>query len=590
MYIISRIIIKRFRSNFDLKLDIENNSIVTICGANNSGKTNTLRAINIFFNPHLYERNKDVPFHKLKGSRGASQYPEIMLILKHNNVAYEITRSFGIKDGEFVSLSGKKYNLESPKNKEDMTKESIENILKHFDIYYIETINVNFPELISKIINDVYEIEFSKSKISNNLRTAFSKYINGVLTKLNSLAKDISSDFKLFNMNWGVEFRSKTDIKKFTDLINDDIEFLIKDHSNKYIDSKGSGLQKLAYFLLISRIIETSNDKNIILLIDEPDTFLHNKLQILLRDKLNTLLNKAQIFITTHSKTLIDTYTLKNVFLYDVDYSEKSYVRIHDKDIIQTTTKLVDLNMDEGSKKIKEYLGIEEDNYDLLESYNILVEGESDKKYLEEIAKYFNIKLPKIESVDGADNMEKYLNFYNSIYKTIPNKKPKILVILDNDTKGEEIFSKLNKKMLNYHNLAIKILFITGKDEFTKDVNYEIEDFVDYKILLNLTNEILFKAGYKKILEKDLTKKLKNIELKKRGILSLLEIAKSEANSDGTIINIETEKFKKNLAEYFSIEGNKKIINMMETSTQREDMKTFILKISDYKSFFGEES
>ena len=85
MYIISRIIIKRFRSNFDLKLDIENNSIVTICGANNSGKTNTLRAINVFFNPHLYERKKDVPFHKLEGSRGASQYPEITLILKHKS-------------------------------------------------------------------------------------------------------------------------------------------------------------------------------------------------------------------------------------------------------------------------------------------------------------------------------------------------------------------------------------------------------------------------------------------------------------------------------------------------------------------------
>ena len=250
MYIISKIIIKRFRSNFDLKLDIENNSIVTICGANNSGKTNTLRAINVFFNPHLYERNKDVPFHKLEGSRGASQYPEITLVFKDNNNEYEITRTFGMEDSEFISLVGKKYNLESPRNKEVMTIESIENILNHFDIYSIETINVNFPELISKIINDVYEIEFSKSRISKELRTAFSRYVNGVLQKLNLLAKDISSDFKLFNMNWGVEFASKTDIKRFTDLINDDIEFLIRDNSNKYVDSKGSGLQKLAYFTI----------------------------------------------------------------------------------------------------------------------------------------------------------------------------------------------------------------------------------------------------------------------------------------------------------------------------------------------------
>lgn len=582
MYIISKIIIKRFRSNFDLKLDIENNSIVTICGANNSGKTNTLRAINIFFNPSLYERSKDVPFHKLEGSRGASQYPEITLTLKNNDEEYEITRSFGMDDGTFLSLTGKKYNSKIPNNKQNMSEDSINSILEHFDIYSIETINVNFPELINKIITDVYEIEFSKSRISSNLRAAFSKYVDGVLAKLNTLAKDISSDFKLFNMNWGVEFASKTDIKKFTDLINDDIEFLIKDNSNKYVDSKGSGLQKLAYFLLISRIIETRKDKNIVLLIDEPDTFLHNRLQILLRDKLNNLLDKAQIFITTHSKTLIDTYTLKNVFLYDVDYSSKSYVRIQGKEIIQTTTKVVDLNKEEGSKKIKEYLGIEEDNYDLLSNYTILVEGESDKKYLGEIAKYLNIKMPKIEAVDGADNAEKYLAFYNSIYKIIPDKKPKILVILDNDSKGKEVFSKLNNKKSNYQNLSIKILFITGKNEYIEYENYEIEDFVDYKILLYLTNEILFKAGYKKILEKDLTKKLKNKELKKRGILSLLEIAKSEANSEGTKISIETEKFKKNLAEHFTLEGNKKLIDMMNTSEQIEEMKEFLMKISEY--------
>ena len=585
MYIISKIIIKRFRSNFDLKLDIENNSIVTICGANNSGKTNTLRAINIFFNPSLYERSKDVPFHKLEGSRGASQYPEITLILKNNNdEEYEITRSFGMDDATFLSLTGKKYNSKIPNNKQNMSEDSINSILNHFDIYSIETINVNFPELINKIITDVYEIEFSKSRISNDLRTAFSKYVDGVLQKLNTLAKDISSDFKLFNMNWGVEFASKTDIKKFTDLINDDIEFLIKDNSNKYVDSKGSGLQKLAYFLLISRIIETRKDKNIILLIDEPDTFLHNKLQILLKNKLNTLLNKSQIFITTHSKTLIDTYTLKNVFLYDVDYSEKYYVRIKGKEIFQTTTKLIDLNKDEGSKKIKEYLGIEEDNYDLLSSYSILVEGDSDKKYLEEIAKYLSIKLPKIESVDGADNVEKYLNFYNSVYKTIPDKKPKILVLLDNDSKGKEVFTKINKKIASYQNLSIKVFFITGKNDYTEYENYEIEDFVDYKILLYLTNEILFKAGYKKISEKDLTKKLKNKELKKRGILSLLEIVKSEANSDGTNISIETEKFKKNLAEHFTIEGNKKLIDMMNISEQIKEIKEFIIKISEYNN------
>ncbi|MBK6785210.1 MAG: AAA family ATPase [Saprospiraceae bacterium] len=46
---INKIHIKRFRSILDLKLEINTeNNFSTICGANNSGKTNVLKALNIF--------------------------------------------------------------------------------------------------------------------------------------------------------------------------------------------------------------------------------------------------------------------------------------------------------------------------------------------------------------------------------------------------------------------------------------------------------------------------------------------------------------------------------------------------------------
>lgn len=585
MFDISKVIIKRFRSNFDLKFDIIGNKNTTICGANNSGKTNTLRAINIFFNPILYKRNKDVPFHKLEGSRGASQYPEITIVFKEENNIFEITKKFGMEDGVCISVDGKKYDADKSKNKTKLTEKEIVLFLNNFDVFFVESINVNFPELIKRIIDDLYESEFSSSRISSQLRDAFESYVTGVLGKLNKLSKNITSDFKSFNMSWGVEFATKNDIKKFTDLISDDIEFLIKDNSNKYMDSKGSGLQKLAYILLVCRLIENQkSNKKSILLLDEPDTFLHDRLQIELKNKLNSLIGKAQIFITTHSKILIDTYSLKNVFLYDVEYSEKFYKRIKDKEIYQTTTKIVDVNLEEGSRKIKDYLGIEEDNYDLLDSYNILVEGESDKKYLEETANFYELKLPKIESVNGADNVEKYLEFYNSIYSDIPEKKPKVLVLLDNDPKGKEVFQKLDKKIKNFKNLLINIFFITGLNTYKENVNYEIEDFIDEKLLLFLTNEILSKAGYNKISEKNFNAKFKNKELKKRGVLSLLEIAKSEANSEGTNLCIETEKFKKNLAEHYSLKGNKRLLNIMENSTKKDEILKFLEKIAKFES------
>ena len=49
---IKEISIKRYRSILNLTLEIDDiDKISTICGANNVGKTNVLRAIDTFFNP-----------------------------------------------------------------------------------------------------------------------------------------------------------------------------------------------------------------------------------------------------------------------------------------------------------------------------------------------------------------------------------------------------------------------------------------------------------------------------------------------------------------------------------------------------------
>lgn len=40
--------VKNFRSLLDITLNIDNNNINTICGENNIGKTNFLRALNLF--------------------------------------------------------------------------------------------------------------------------------------------------------------------------------------------------------------------------------------------------------------------------------------------------------------------------------------------------------------------------------------------------------------------------------------------------------------------------------------------------------------------------------------------------------------
>ncbi|MDY6028754.1 MAG: hypothetical protein SPI71_00595 [Acidaminococcaceae bacterium] len=106
---------------------------------------------------------------------------------------------------------------------------------------------------------------------------------------------------------------------------------------------------------------------------------------------------------------------MQNVFLLDSNYSEQYSVR-KKKNINVMETLIVHINKQNGYDKICSHLGIEPVNYELLQYNNLLVEGNCDKKYLTELIKFFGFSCPNIESLNGADNALKYLEFYNSYY------------------------------------------------------------------------------------------------------------------------------------------------------------------------------
>ena len=94
-YKIKTIAVKRFRSLLDITLTIDTNvNTISICGGNNTGKTNILRAINLFFHPDKYEPKEDKPSHKV-ASGGGSTSPEISIGFADSNSSdiYTITRN-----------------------------------------------------------------------------------------------------------------------------------------------------------------------------------------------------------------------------------------------------------------------------------------------------------------------------------------------------------------------------------------------------------------------------------------------------------------------------------------------------------------
>jgi AAA15 family ATPase/GTPase len=96
---ITEISIKRYRSINELNLFItEDYNVSTICGQNNVGKTNVLRAISLFFDKAKFVFKEDVPEYK-QMTLGASIYPSISLRIKDDKKGdeYYITKDYNVK-------------------------------------------------------------------------------------------------------------------------------------------------------------------------------------------------------------------------------------------------------------------------------------------------------------------------------------------------------------------------------------------------------------------------------------------------------------------------------------------------------------
>lgn len=587
--------IKRFRSINDLKLEIDtSNNFISICGPNNVGKTNVLRALNLFFNPSSYVFENDTPYLK-QNTRGGSIATEINLQFEDKGFIYEITKKIQMKKGKLdITDVGLLYK-EGTKKKEDkniLDSSKISELIKSFVFFYIPAINVSFPELINLIINDVYEIEFINSRFSGlkgELKTSFEKYNRGLVDVLNRLAEEINPLFQKFNENWSVEFKSNIEVKKFQDLISKDISFHIDDKAGFNNEGKGSGLQKLGFILLHQKIIEKlsrSKKKNIIFCIDEPDAFLHRGLQLRLKEILYDISNEYQVIVTTHSPEFIDSSTLKNVILLDQDIGGgKIYARTKSY-MNPINTISIDLSKEDGAKKIREYLGLEEDKTDLLDNYNLFVEGDCDKKYISELCEFFKIETKRIFSINGVNKYDKTLDFYDDWYSD-STKKPKITLLFDNDDEGRKCYKLIKGK--KFKNIQVDCKFIPTRTGGLPDLsnlqnvrsNLEIEDFIYPELIFYLSSLLLSRKNISKFSFKELDRKLKNKGFADGGILASMDLLLKDKNPNGIgALNFRTSNMKGGLASHFNLSGNKKITSLLiDADKKYPEVKKFLIDI-----------
>lgn len=588
--------IHRFRSLMDLDLDFDDDyNLVTICGKNNVGKTNVLRAVNLFFNQDDYEPQIDMPVFK-SATGGSAIYPKIAMRFFDDKslITYEIEKNWKEWTSEKISVKGKK-KKNAERNWTDMKEDECIEFLGKIKFYFLEAANMIIPDMINEISDNILTSQFTKSRFSQSkkeLKTAYDKYVDGLQLVLDEFAESISETFKMFKDNWDVKFIVPKRSNSFRELISEDVELTINDQGSLGIEDKGSGLQRLASILLqIETAQRGKNGDTIILCVDEPDIFLHEGMQKKLKKFFDLKASDMQIIYTSHSKIFINTFNMKNVILLDAIIHTKSSVR-KKKDINVIETKKIDITNEDGYAIICENLGIEKTEYNILERKNVLVEGNCDKKYFEGLMRFFGLKVPNIISVNGANNITKYLEFYESYYKNINNYIPEVEVIYDNDSAGRDAYEKNRKKKYPHINVKHHILQNVWGDANVNlqknSTNNEVEDFVYPEVMCYLVNEILKKKGMNTIKPDELIVQLGSPAFKGSGFMSLCEFYKNSANpQNGAEISFvssgqATNQLKESLAGVFQIEGNKTLLNIIENADKKYPcVKAELIKISN---------
>lgn len=586
---IREMVIERFRSiikiNYEVSLD---NNIIALCGQNNVGKTNTLRALNTFFNPEQYDREIDMPRIK-NATGGAAIHPKLTITFydDRSEKFYCIIRNFSKYTGVKSGLTGVQYAQENKRkvNKKNLSETEIVQFLGKIEFAYIESINVLMPELVEKLTTEVIDVQYDKARFSETkrkLKESYDAYIDGLNDIMSAFAGDISETFKSFREDWSVKFDIPKNSDTFRQLISDDIKLQLDDCGSVGVEDKGAGLQRLATILLqFEMLSRLHNRKQIIVCIDEPDVYLHEGLQKKLKRFFDEKSTGMQLFITTHSKIFINPYSMKNVFLLSAkNYIQYSARKKRNVNVVETV--LENIKDESGYKKICDHLGVEEVVQEPLEKNNILVEGKCDKKYIEELCKYFSIEFPNIISLEGADNAIKYLDFYNSYYYSLDvDVKPNIKIVLDNDAKGREVFAKVEAKKKNYHAIIVQCQLIknfVGNSNVAlskNSTNNEIEDLMYPELICYLINLVLPKMQLKKINEKKVCKNITQKSFSTKGILALCEHDKNERNLENggkisfTSSGEGTNRFKDNLANSFNIQANIRILELIESCSQR---------------------
>jgi predicted ATP-dependent endonuclease of OLD family len=365
----------------------------TLVGANNSGKSNTLLAVQYFFtgyeNLHRYNHLVDLPYN-LDGSGQTSLVAQFELDFtdsRDSELKGEIKRLSSWltehrgDDDRFVTIylsfrrSSPIYQLYPGQKQEvnkrlefgELQKNIIQNVLDRFAPYYIPS-----EKSIAKIYKDLV-LPFVKKNIAQAI-LPFEKQIKDSIKNLSESMNASFADADITNVEVALEYPEKI----FDNLIAG-LEFSVQDSSMSSLYSKGMGLQSTVLFAALEWVTRQHVDKIVIWLIEEPETYMHPSLAYKTCKILDKIGQISTLIKTTHRLSFIpgETDHINGVEL----------CRAKDNTLINKYKSYLD-----ATRAIRSSLGVRFADFFGLSELNIFVEGETDEEYLRTAIKSYELR------------------------------------------------------------------------------------------------------------------------------------------------------------------------------------------------------
>lgn len=359
---------------------------LTIVGPNNSGKTNLLRAVELFFtgfdNAGGYRREADLTFGQssaqttLVGTFRANGNPRDEQVLDTYDrllALYEPARVRGHDDIVlqliFSSAGNPTYRLSSdttsklPRENQSahsrLIRQLVDELHRGFSVHYVPSAKSGeaiFSDVISPLLkasvaaelaDEVRALEAALGRISAELTEALQE--NG----LPGLAVEFGVPDPLLG-----GFLSY-------------FKFHVSDPEVTSIFDKGRGIQSLAMFACFAWIAEREKvaGKDSLWLVEEPESYLHPQLYDSARRLLERLESFGQVLKTTHALGLIPSDPFK-ILGCDQEVDGRTKTSGYD-------------SVTEATRSLRDALGVRFSDYFGLTECNIFFEGESDVRLFE---------------------------------------------------------------------------------------------------------------------------------------------------------------------------------------------------------------